>query len=160
MSQSDIERELVRRGAREVIWLYGDPAEPITSGHVDGYLLPTESGDLLVQRCEPDDPCAAARDADIACLRALPHLGHLRVIDPPRVSAAEDSLFAATYVNTYTPNGAVIASKFGDRERDREAERALAEAFLGREVLMISTPNIARGGGGIRCLVQPVPIAG
>ncbi|WP_375166981.1 agmatine deiminase family protein [Bradyrhizobium brasilense] len=82
------------------------------------------------------------------------------MIDPPRISSSEDSLFAATYVNAYTPNGAVIASKFGDRERDRQAERALAEAFPRREVRMISAPNIARGGGGIRCLVQPVPIAG
>lgn len=160
LSESDIERELVRLGAEEVIWLEGDPAEPITSGHVDGYLLPTESGDLLVQRCEAGDPCASARDADIACLRAHTNLGRLRVLDPPRISSAEDGLFAATYVNAYTPNGAVIASKFGDNERDRQAERALAEAFPGREVRMISAPNIARGGGGIRCLIQPVPMAG
>ncbi|WP_456632446.1 agmatine deiminase family protein [Bradyrhizobium sp. URHC0002] len=48
---------------------------------------------------------------------------------------------------------------FGDKERDRQARMALAEAFPGREVRMLNTPNIARGGGGIRCLVQPVPAA-
>jgi agmatine deiminase len=159
LDESDIERELVRLGATEVIWLNGDPSEPITSGHVDGYLLSTESGDLLVQGCEADDPYARARNADIARLRAVTDLGRLRVVEPPRVSSSEDSLFAATYVNAYTPNGAVIASKFGDKERDRQAERVLAEAFPGREVRMLSAPNIARGGGGIRCLVQPVPAA-
>ncbi|WFU68194.1 agmatine deiminase family protein [Bradyrhizobium brasilense] len=75
LTKSDVERELVRLGAGEAIWLNGDPTEPITSGHVDGYLLPTESGDLLVQRCEAaDDPCAEARDADIARLRAHANL--------------------------------------------------------------------------------------
>ena len=123
LNEADIERELVRLGAGEVIWLDGDPGEPITSGHADGYLLPAESGDLLVQCCEDDDPCARVRNADIARLRALTDLGRLRVVEPPRVSSSEDSLFAATYVNAYTPNGAVIASKFGDKERDRQAER-------------------------------------
>lgn len=159
LNEADIDRELVKLGAREVIWLDGDPDEPITSGHVDGYLLPTESGDLLVQCCEADDPCARVRDADIARLRALTDSSSLRLVEPPRVSSSEGNFFAATYVNAYTPNGAVIASKFGDKERDRRAERALAEAFPGREVRMLSAPNIARGGGGIRCLVQPVPAA-
>jgi agmatine deiminase len=160
LNEADIERELVRLGASKVIWLNGDPDEPITGGHIDGYLLPTESGDLLVQSCEADDPCAEARDADIARLRSLTHLGAVRLVEPPRVLSSEGDLFAATYVNAYTPNGAVIASKFGDRDRDRQAERALSEGFPGREVRMLSAPNIARGGGGIRCLVQPVPIAG
>jgi agmatine deiminase len=160
LNEADIGRELVRLGARKVIWLDGDPDEPITSGHVDGYLLPTESGDLVVQGCEADDPCATARDADIARLRALTDSGSLRLVRPPRVPSSEGILFAATYVNAYTPNGAVIASKFGDRERDREAERVLAEGFPGREVRLLSAPNIARGGGGIRCLVQPVPAVG
>lgn len=160
LNESDIERELVRLGADKVIWLDGDPDEPITSGHVDGYLLPAESGDLLVQLCEADDPCARARDADIARLRAVTELGTLRLVEPPRVLSSEGDIFAATYLNAYTPNGAVIASKFGDKERDRQAERILAEAFPGREVRMLSAPNIARGGGGIRCLVQPVPAPG
>ncbi|MCP1973899.1 agmatine deiminase [Bradyrhizobium elkanii] len=159
LSETDIGRELIRLGASEVIWLDGDRYERITSGHVDGYLLPTERGDLLVQSCEADDPCAKARDADIARLRSLTGLGAIRLVDPPRVSSSESNLFAATYVNVYTPNGAVIASKFGDLDRDRQAERALAAGFPGREVRMLSAPNIARGGGGIRCLVQPVPAA-
>ncbi|WP_441256791.1 agmatine deiminase family protein [Bradyrhizobium sp. 482_C4_N1_1] len=163
LNETDIEFELLRLGATKVIWLDGDAGEQITSGHVDGYVLPTESGELLVQACEDDDPCAEVRDADLARLGALSEMGgspfRLKIVKAPRITPSEDSLFAATYLNAYTPNGAVIASKFGDRERDREAQIALAEAFPGREVRMLSTPNIARGGGGIRCLVQPVPAA-
>jgi agmatine deiminase len=71
LSEADIEQELVVLGARKVIWLNGDDGESITSGHVDGYLLPSVSGELLVQVCENNDPCAKARSADIAILRGL-----------------------------------------------------------------------------------------
>ena len=37
--QNFIEMELGKLGIRQVIWLEGDPCEPITSGHTDGYVL-------------------------------------------------------------------------------------------------------------------------
>src|SRR5436190_2211916 len=36
--QRMIEAELDKLGIRKVIWLEGDPCEPITSGHTDGYV--------------------------------------------------------------------------------------------------------------------------
>ena len=42
--QTIIEKEIVKFGIRQVIWLEGDPCEPITSGHTDGYVLCTPGG--------------------------------------------------------------------------------------------------------------------
>ena len=59
--------------------------------------------------------------------------------------------------NAYVANGAVIAARFGDPERDEAARQALAKAFSRREIVMLRIDNIANGGGGVHCLTQPVP---
>jgi agmatine deiminase len=65
--------------------------------------------------------------------------------------------FAPCYLNAYVTNGAVVGVRFGDSQRDEAAKHALAEAFPGREIIMIRIDHIANGGGGIRCLTQPMP---
>jgi len=42
--QRTIETELANLGVRRLIWLEGDPCEPLTSGHIDGYVLCAPSG--------------------------------------------------------------------------------------------------------------------
>ena len=61
-------------------------------------------------------------------------------------------MFAGTYLNLYTPNGAVVMPAFGDTE----AERAVRTAFPEREINVLRIDLLASGGGGMRCLVQPV----
>ena len=67
--QSIIETELAKLGIRQVIWLEGDPCEPITSGHTDGYVLIAPNGVVLVEAC--DDKAIEPpmwREHDIALL--------------------------------------------------------------------------------------------
>jgi agmatine deiminase len=64
--------------------------------------------------------------------------------------------FAPCYLNAYVANGAVISARFGDPERDEAAQEALAEAFPGREIVMLNINYIANGGGGVHCLTQPM----
>jgi agmatine deiminase len=52
--QHMIETEMKKLGIRKVIWLEGDPCEPITSGHTDGYVLCAPGGVVLVEAI--DDP--------------------------------------------------------------------------------------------------------
>jgi len=52
--QISIEVDLRRFGIDNVIWLEGDTSEPITSGHVDGYVLVGSAGTILVEHT--DDP--------------------------------------------------------------------------------------------------------
>ena len=65
--------------------------------------------------------------------------------------------FAASYLNAYVANGAVICARFGDPERDEAARRALVRAFPGRKVVTLQIDSIADGGGGTYCLTQSVP---
>lgn len=72
ISQYEIEQALVELGASKVVWLEGDRDEIITNGHVDGYVLPTESGDILIQRADHNRN-ASARSADIGSIRSVIH---------------------------------------------------------------------------------------
>ena len=75
----------------------------------------------------------------------------------PRYWNGDPESFAASYLNAYVANGAVVSARFGDPERDRAARRALAQAFPARDVIMLRIDHIADGGGGVHCLTQPMP---
>ena len=160
-----IERSFAEFGGRHVIWLDGNPKEPITSGHVDGYVMFGESGEVLVEDISGIDRITdSMRMRDIETLRSsIDAEGkrlRVRIVEPPREEFwdSKSALFAPAYLNAYVANGAVIAGRFGDSERDELAQSALRHAFPGREVRMIDINHIAAGGGGIRCLTQPVPL--
>jgi agmatine deiminase len=161
LSESDIQAGLIELGATKVVWLEGDPDENITSGHVDGYILPTESGEILIQRANTSGRSAMLRNSDIRTVQGLcaddRNAVRVRLVSPPRITKRTSELFADSYANVYTPNSAVIAPRFNDELRDEEARAALEGAFPGRKVEILSIPHLASGGGGIRCLVQPVP---
>jgi agmatine deiminase len=76
----------------------------------------------------------------------------------PRYWNGDPESFAASYLNAYVANGAVVSARFGDPERDRAARRALAQAFPKRQIVMLRIDNIADGGGGVHCLTQSMPM--
>jgi agmatine deiminase len=162
ITQSEIEQSLIKLGASEVVWLEGDEDEMITNGHVDGYVLPTESGDVLVQTADHERN-VSMRSADIDVIRSVLHQtnpkGSVVLVSPPQNSQRRDPMFAGSYLNVYTANGAVIMPAFGDEARDYEAQQAIRTAFPEREIIVASINSLASGGGGIRCLVQPVPFS-
>jgi agmatine deiminase len=156
-----IERALQALGVRRTIWLKGDPREPVTSGHIDGYAMFTAPGALLVEMIEDDDADAPQwREHDIATLErsndaAGCRLRIERVRAPRKLHwKFKGAMFAPCYLNAYVADGAVIAGKFGDPERDKLAQEALERAFPGRRIVMLRIDHIASGGGGVRCLTQ------
>ncbi|MEO6781103.1 MAG: agmatine deiminase family protein [Bradyrhizobium sp.] len=160
----DIEEGLRSLGGRRVIWLEGDEMEPITSGHVDGYVMFGETGEVLVEgQSGINEVADAVRGRDIETLRSsIDAQGiplNVKIVAPPRdnIFTYKSVLFAPAYLNAYVANGAVIMGMFGDPERDELAGSALQTAFPGRQVRMIKIDHIAGGGGGVRCLTQPVP---
>jgi agmatine deiminase len=162
--QSNIDAKFRRYGVRQVVWLEGDPCEGGTSGHVDGYVLLGPNGVALVDAGHDNDVQAPMwRAHDFAILKRTKttkgKLLKVRQIRPPRprYCKGDPDFFAASYLNAYIANGAVICARFGDPVRDEAARKALSWAFPRREIITMRIDNIAEGGGGIHCLTQPMP---
>lgn len=161
--QQTIASEFKKLGIQKTIWLEGDTSEPITSGHIDGYVLCAPGNKVLVESIDdPDSEPPFWREHDVRLLKQA-RTSHGRKLKVERVLAprkqylkGDPDSFAANYLNAYIANGAVIAPRFGDNERDELAGEALARAFPGREVIPLRIDAIAAGGGGIRCLTQPM----
>ena len=66
---------------------------------------------------------------------------------------------AASYVNFYIANHAVIMPIFGD-PADQAAYELLAELFHNREIVGIPARDILIGGGNIHCITQQIPAIG
>lgn len=63
---------------------------------------------------------------------------------------------AASYVNFYIANSAVIMPAFGDANDDVAAE-ILRDIFPEREIMQIYARDILIGGGNIHCITQQIP---
>lgn len=68
----------------------------------------------------------------------------------------EGERLAASYVNFYISNGAIVMPAFGD-EADDKAAKILQELFPTREVIQIDAVDILIGGGNIHCITQQIP---
>jgi agmatine deiminase len=151
-------------GLHKIIWLEGDSSEPITSGHIDGYVLCAPGNRVLIESIDdPDDEPPFWREHDINLLKNARTV-HGRKLKVERVPAPRErylmgdiSSFAASYLNVYIANGAVIGSVFGDSERDELAGKALANAFPGRKIILLRIEAIAGEGGGVHCVTQSMP---
>lgn len=162
-----IEAAVSRLGIRRVIWLEGDPCEPITSGHTDGYVMCAPDKTVLVERIDDED-CEPPfwREHDIAMLEDASDADgrpfKIMIVQAPRQrfwsGKGDPNYFAPCYLNAYVANGAVIAGRYHDQERDAAARQALTAAFPGREVVQLEIDAIANGGGGIHCVTQSMPL--
>lgn len=73
----------------------------------------------------------------------------------PRLASTR---LAASYVNFYIANGAIITPQFGDKKWDDEAVRVLSLAFPDHEVVRIEgAREIVLAGGNIHCITQQQP---
>ena len=65
---------------------------------------------------------------------------------------------AASYVNFYIANRAVIVPQFGDAEADALALKTLQPLFPDRhQVVGVYSREILIGGGNIHCITQQIP---
>ena len=149
-------------GIQRVIWLEGEPSEPVTSGHVDGYVLFNAPGSVLVEGFDDEkiDP-SVTRFRDIAALEQAKDAAERtfsvqQILAPRKRYWRFGGMYAPCYLNAYVANGAVITMCFGDAERDEAAKYTLSEAFPTRKIVMLKIDHIVAGGGGVRCLTQPM----
>jgi len=159
-----IDCKFAELGIERVIWLEGDVSEPISSGHVDGYVMFTGIGNMLFQTVEDSDrKLSLLRKRDLNAIKGARNSRgrnfEVEEIGPPRPNYLKlrSPYYAPCYLNAYVANNAVITARFGDIERDEAANDALGKAFPGRTIVMVRIDHLLAGGGGVRCLTQPEP---
>jgi agmatine deiminase len=64
---------------------------------------------------------------------------------------------AASYVNFYIANQAVIVPQFGVASTDAQAIQTLQGLFPNRQVVGVPSREILMGGGNIHCITQQIP---
>jgi agmatine deiminase len=168
-------------GTRHVIWLGDGVPGDETGGHIDNLACFIRPGVVLLSWCDdPNDPHhAVSRDAEMRLQAARDAQGRaievIRIpmptpmfitaaeaagIDPGQngMNRAAGERMAASYVNFYIANGAIIAPSF-DVPTDAAAREILAKAFPERALIFVPGREILLGGGNIHCITQQQPKA-
>lgn len=185
MGEKDIEEMLCSYlGAEKVIWLpngiYGDE----TDEHVDNICAFIRPGEVvLAWTDDKKDPQYELSREDLKVLEcAVDARGRRLTIHKlpipryPVTLTKEDcegyifeegeaqrevgERLAASYVNFYFSNAAVIMPAFGgeNADSDREALRIMEELCPERKIVQVPARDILLGGGNIHCITQQIPI--
>lgn len=165
-------------GVEKVIWLkhgiYGDE----TNEHIDNICAFTSAGEVVL--AWTDDQNDPQYEMSKSCLEILENetdakgrkivVHKLPLPKPVLVGGECDGLIsfdgnptriegerlAASYVNFYISNGAVVMPGFHD-PADEKAKEILQKLFPNKEVIQIDARDIIIGGGNIHCITQQIP---
>lgn len=165
LTKGDIEDALhAATGADSIVWLWGSEVDMVTDGHVDSLARFIRPGLVVVEVTDDkEDPeyhdlqenavrLEAARDARNEKLEVV-RLNRPRWEEMPE--RGED--FAASYVNSYFPNGGIVMPRFGDDARDEAARALFAELEPDRRIVQLDIDAVGECGGGIHCLTMQIP---
>ena len=184
LTKEQIELTLCRYlGGKKVLWLPRGIYNDETNEHVDNvcaFIRPGEA--VLAWTDNENDPQYALSKADLDYLESVTDakgrkikVHKLPIPDVP-VTITEHDLagytfeegedqrevgerLAASYVNFFFTNGAVLLPQFGgeNRESDERAVRIMQELCPERRVVPIDAREIIIGGGNIHCITQQIP---
>ena len=184
LSKEEIEQKLKDYlGAEKVIWLPNGIYNDETDGHVDNICAFIRPGEVVLGWTDDEtDPQYALSCEDLKVLedetdaKGRHFKVHKLPIPKNHVFIGEEDLkgyefeegedereagerLAASYVNFYFSNGAVIVPAFGgdNEESDMEAAKILKELCPERKVVQIPARDILLGGGNIHCITQQIP---
>lgn len=164
----------------KVIWLPCGIYEDETNEHVDNVCAFASPGHVILAWTEDkDDP---QYEMSLKCLQVLENevdaqgnklkVTKLPVPSPVFMTEEEceglinfdgeptrtaDYRLAASYVNFYISNGAIVMPAFGDANDDVAAD-ILRQIFIDREIIQIDARDILIGGGNIHCITQQIPL--
>lgn len=184
LSRQQIEEKLKEYcGAEKIIWLPCGIYQDETNEHVDNVCAFTAPGEVVLAWTDDrKDPQYAMSQACLQVLeretdaRGRKFLVRKLLIPETPVCITEQELnglqfeegedireagerLAASYVNFYIANDAVLVPQFGDAH-DKLACLTLQEAFPARTIEPVSARDIIVGGGNIHCITQQIPLAG
>ena len=167
-------------GVEKVIWLPCGIYQDETNEHVDNICAFTEPGKVVL--AWTDNPNDLQYAMSNACLQVLEQetdakgrkiqVQKLPIPSEPICMTEEEcsgldlwdgeptrtpgERLAASYVNFYISNGAVIVPQFND-SMDAVAVSILQDCFPTRTVVPIAAREILIGGGNIHCITQQIP---
>jgi agmatine deiminase len=180
LTRAQIEDALrVYLGVRAIIWLGKGVFNDETDGHVDNLACFVRPGEVCLTwtDVQQDPQHAISRDAwerlhDARDARGRRLKVHKLPMPGPLLMTAKEARgiarrpgtkprsagerLAASYVNFYIANGAVLMPLL-DPGTDRAAGAALKRVFRGRRVVGIPAREILLGGGNIHCITQQLP---
>ncbi|MDO5391723.1 MAG: agmatine deiminase [Eubacteriales bacterium] len=182
MSKSEIEETLKEYlGAQKVIWLPRGIDQDETNEHVDNVCAFVRPGEVVLAWTEDEqDPQWELSHASLQVMeqetdaRGRKFQVHKLLIPKKPVCITEEELagfvfeegedqrsagerLAASYVNFYIANGAVLVPQFGD-EHDEPARKLLGELFPERKIIPVFARPVIVGGGNIHCITQQIPL--
>ena len=163
----------------KVIWLKKGIYLDETNGHVDNIFSFVKPGEVILAWTEDkNDPQYEICNENLKILESetdakgrklkihklmLPKPILITQEESEGVDAVDGTLprnpgdrLAASYVNFYIVNGAVLFPMFHD-PNDALAKQTLQQAFPDREIVGIFAREILLGGGNIHCITQQVP---
>lgn len=183
MHQNEIEDKLCDAlGAKKVLWLPRGIYQDETNEHVDNICAFTAPGKVVLgwteDKNDPQYPLSAACEAYLsqqtdAQGRKI-QVTKLPIPQTPVCITAEEcqgldywdgeptrvpgERLAASYVNFYIANNAVIVPQFDD-PMDQVACDILCDTFPQRKIVPVAAREILLGGGNIHCITQQIPSA-
>ena len=183
LTKEEIEEKLkCYLGAEKVIWLPNGIYNDETDGHVDNICAFIRPGEVVLAWTDDEsDPQFPLSSEDLKVLenecdaKGRHFKVHKLPIPKNHVFVEEEDLkgyefeegederevgerLAASYVNFYFTNGAVILPAFGGEnvESDREAAEIMKELCPERKIVQIPARDILLGGGNIHCITQQI----
>lgn len=173
LSKQQIESNLkVYLGAERVVWLpYGVVGDE-TDGHVDNICAFVSENEVVLGWTEEGEQGRRCL-ADLKVLEGAGLTVHKIPFPAQPVCFTEYEVqgfepeegederevgeqLAASYVNFYICNSAVLVPQFGDKN-DGVAVEILAKLFPGRKIVPVYARQLIVGGGNIHCLTQQIP---
>ena len=184
LSKKEIEEKLGSYlGISKVLWLPRGIYNDETNEHVDNMCAFVKPGEVVLAWTDnKDDPQYELSKASFDYLSSVTDakgrqikIHKLPIPDVP-VLITEENLanyvfedgedersvgerLAASYVNYYYINGALLVPQFGgeNAESDKRALDILKDIHPGRDVIGIPAKDILLGGGNIHCITQQIP---
>ena len=170
-------------GAKKVLWLPRGIDGDETNEHIDNVCAFVRPGEVvLAWTDDPTDPQYACSQACLHYLEGETDAQGRRIrvhkLPIPRVPVlvtqedlegytfedGEDvrevgERLAASYVNYYCANGAIVLPAFGGENAASDAQAAaiLAGLFPERRIISVYAREILTGGGNIHCITQQIP---
>lgn len=109
---------------------------------------------LIVHKLHLPSPMYYSKEEVATLSRAVPPTSENPAVVQPREVG---EVLAASYVNFYIANTAVLVPQYGDPIFDVKALETLRPLFPDRAVIGVQSREILLGGGNIHCITQQVP---